>query len=289
MAYQIVVLPPSPQLADHVLFYVASRRAHGAAPPPHCEPLRFPAHMYASLTIVHTGRIRNVSSAQACTGSVLVGAMSAVGEREHHGWPEVTCVVFKPGRIGDFCRLPASDLTDLWADSRAVLNADEQLEISDRMAAQPTVARQILVLEQLLLARFARRRPSQPNDLLARALPRLVWRLPHMRVTELAAELGWGTRRLERQCLDTFGVGPKMLIRLARLQLAGVLMQRAGAAEPVLARVALQAGYADPSHFTRDAVSLAGYPPSVLRRLVRDKGNAAWGYAVPQDSLQPLQ
>jgi AraC-like DNA-binding protein len=287
VAYQITILPPSPPLAEYVLFYAASRRVPGIAPPPTVEILRFPAHMYPSLVIVHSGHIRNAKSGQTSTGSVLMGAMTGVRENERHDGPEVTHVIFKPGRIGDFCRLPASDLTDQWGDSRAVLSANEHLELTERMAAQPTLAQQIGVLENVLVQRFARLAVG-PTERLTRALPQLMGRLPHMRVTALAEELGWSTRWLEHHCLNAFGVGPKMLTRLARIQFAGALLQKSNATELRLTDIAQMAGYSDQAHFTRDAHALAGFSPSALRHLVQTKDKAAWGYTVSLDRLSSV-
>ncbi|MEW6707779.1 MAG: helix-turn-helix domain-containing protein [Pseudomonadota bacterium] len=282
--FQITILPPSPALAEHVLFYVARRRARGGGP---VAPwtLHFPANMYSALTLVHSGSLRDPCSGTLAPAAALSGTMSRTASREYLHTPETTVVVFKPGRLTDFCRLPATDLTDHWGDAASVFTLAEHIEVSDRMAAQPTVARQIVVLEQLLMRRFAARHTTQAAAL-AQAVKSLVWRLPHMRVQELAAQLGWGLRRIERRFADTFGVSPRMLIRLARLQLALVQMQRR---EPLpLARVALIAGFADQAHLAREVKALAGFTPSRLAPVLRSPGNSAWAFSAPQDSLAPL-
>lgn len=286
MAFQITVLPPSPDLAEHVLFYIARRRSPGATPPAPWTT-HFPANMYSALTIVHRGLLCDEHTAQRGPGAMLSGTMSEMVAREYHDWPETTVVVFKPGRLTDFCRLPASDLTDCWADSSAVFTLAEEMEIGDRMASQPTVARQVLVLEQLLRRRFAARLHTAARPL-ARALRSLVWRLPHMRVAELAEELGWGVRRLERRFQATFGVGPKMMIRLARLQFALAHLQLGSRGEVPLASIAQATGFSDQAHLSRELKSLAGFAPTVLRAVFRCPGNSAWAFAVPQDSLAPL-
>lgn len=283
--FQLTLLPPSPALAEHVMFYVARRRAPAASAVDAQWTMHFPANMYSGLTLVHSGSLRDPRSAQATPTAALSGTMSRIVSREYLQAPETTVVVFKPGRLTDLCRLPASDLTDHWCDARSVFTLAEHIEISDRMAAQPTVARQIMVLEQLLQRRFAVRPDTQARSL-SQAVKSLVWRLPHLRVQELADQFGWGLRRLERRFADTFGVSPRMLIRLARLQFALVQLQRPGSLP--MARVAELAGFADQAHMAREVKALAGMSPTRLAPVLRSTGNSAWAFSAPQDSLAPL-
>jgi AraC-like DNA-binding protein len=245
--------------------------------------------MYSALTIVHSGHLVDAHTKLRTPGVTLSGTMSRVAAREYVGMPETTVVVFKPGRLTDLCRLPASDLTDRWAGMETILSRRDQIDIADRMASQPTLARQIMVLEQLLERRFGASTPSDA-EALALAVRAAVWRLPHMKVRELADEFGWTPRRLERRFQHTFGVTPKMLMRLARLQLALFQLQRRNlAAAGHLAAVAKAAGYADQAHLARETRQLAGLAPTQLAEALRTAGSSAWAYSVPQDSLQPLE
>jgi AraC-like DNA-binding protein len=79
-------------------------------------------------------------------------------------------------------------------------------------------------------------------------------------VPALAGRVGLSERQLHRRCLDAFGYGPKMLGRVLRMNVA-LDRARAGLA---LAEVAIQTGYSDQAHFTREIKALAGVPPRVL-------------------------
>ena len=83
---------------------------------------------------------------------------------------------------------------------------------------------------------------------------------PDTRVAELGAALGVSERQLRRRFLDAVGYGPKTLGRVLRfqrfLQLSG---ERAD-----LARLALDAGYADQAHLTRETRRLSGRTPAEL-------------------------
>jgi hypothetical protein len=72
--------------------------------------------------------------------------------------------------------------------------------------------------------------------------------------------LGIGDRQLRRRFLDAVGYGPKTLERILRFQRFLAL----AADDGDLARLALEAGYADQAHLTRECTRLAGLPPAAL-------------------------
>ena len=70
--------------------------------------------------------------------------------------------------------------------------------------------------------------------------------------------IGIGDRQLRRRFRDAVGYGPKTLERILRFQRFLML----GGDD--LARRALDAGYADQAHLTRECTRLAGLPPAAL-------------------------
>jgi AraC-like DNA-binding protein len=80
---------------------------------------------------------------------------------------------------------------------------------------------------------------------------------PGARVDELGAALGVSERQLRRRFADAVGYGPKTLARILRFQRFLTLAGDGGE----LARLALQAGYADQAHLTRETRRLAGRTP----------------------------
>ncbi|OUM02457.1 helix-turn-helix domain-containing protein [Variovorax sp. JS1663] len=286
MPSRVTLLPPSPALADEVMGYVVRRRSDDAAAGP-ASPAAFPANLYATLTIVHSGSLRDPANGHATTGACFAGAMTREASREYIDEPETTVVLFKPGRLTDVCRLPAGELTDRWVDAGAVLSPRERLEISDRMPEQATVARQVHVLEMLLERRLQRASASRALPL-ARMVQRLFWQLPFMQVSALAEHAGLGGRQLHRRCLDTFGVPPRLLIRLARLQLS-LWQVQAGARRggPLLPSVARRSGFADHAHMAREFRALLGRSPGALRRRMALVQPSEWAYELPQDLLDP--
>lgn len=78
-------------------------------------------------------------------------------------------------------------------------------------------------------------------------------------IDTLAHAAGITRRHLERRFLDSVGVTPKRLARLARFQHALRLIERQAPGRG--ARTAAACGYADQSHFIRDFRELAGCSP----------------------------
>jgi len=81
-------------------------------------------------------------------------------------------------------------------------------------------------------------------------------------VAALARQLGVSDRQLHRRFLAAVGYGPKLLHRIWRFR--RFLRLGARAANGDLARLALDAGYADHAHLAHDCQELAGLPPGRL-------------------------
>jgi AraC-like DNA-binding protein len=73
-------------------------------------------------------------------------------------------------------------------------------------------------------------------------------------VAEVAREIGWSNRTLQRQCAAVYGYGPATLRRILRFRRAISMLQ---SGRPV-ADVAVRAGYADQPHLHRDLREFAG-------------------------------
>jgi len=79
-------------------------------------------------------------------------------------------------------------------------------------------------------------------------------------VSEVAGQVGFSERQLNRRSLAAFGYGPKMLARVLRLQRA-LGWARGGVP---LAQACLAAGYGDQSHFAHEVRALTGQTASQL-------------------------
>ena len=79
-------------------------------------------------------------------------------------------------------------------------------------------------------------------------------------VAEVATEVGFSERQLNRRSLASFGYGPKLLGRVLRLQRA-LSSARSGMS---LVQASLAAGYGDQAHFAHEVRSLTGQSASQL-------------------------
>ncbi|MDA0171213.1 AraC family transcriptional regulator [Solirubrobacter taibaiensis] len=158
-------------------------------------------------------------------------------------------VRFRLGVAGAALGVPAVEFADMSVDAEAVLGRGA----ADRVAEGGMPA--------LLALVRARLRPVDPLDRAAA----LAMARPETRVAELGTTLGVSERQLRRRFLDAVGYGPKTLARVLRFQhfLELAAAGRVGGAAD-LARLALDAGYSDQAHLTREARRLSGRTPAEL-------------------------
>ncbi len=103
---------------------------------------------------------------------------------------------------------------------------------------------------------------GRPDNALTARPPEPVRRAFHllrgMSVAAAAAELGFSSRHLRRIVVEHGGLAPKTYQRVVRLR-------QFLADEGPLAQAAVNVGYADQAHLTREVTSLCGLPPAALR------------------------
>ena len=157
-------------------------------------------------------------------------------------------VRFRVGAAGAALGLPAAELLDSTVALEDLWGRESE-RIADRVAAAAPGAPQLAALAHAVGERIAR--GGEP-DAVVRAAATGTRR----------SALGIGDRQLRRRFADAVGYGPKTLERVLRFQ--RFLLLAARDAAPDLARLALEAGYADQAHLTRESSRLAGLPPAAL-------------------------
>ncbi len=155
-------------------------------------------------------------------------------------------VRFRIGAAGPALGMPADELLD--AD---VALEDVWPEHAARLA-EGAALRGLAGLVDALRARVAAVSPDPLTRAAAVGLAR-----PGARVAELGTQLGISERQLRRRFDEAVGYGPKTLARVLRFQR---FLALAGAGDG-LAGLALDAGYADQAHLTRECVRLSGDTP----------------------------
>ena len=145
-------------------------------------------------------------------------------------------VRFRVGAAGAALGIPAAELLDATVPLEDVW--PDGAEMTERIGDRPSAER---------LAAMVQRRLTEAPDALVRA-------------AATGADPGLGARQLRRRFADAVGYGPKTLQRILRFQRFLALAQ----GQTDLARLALEAGYADQAHLTRECSRLSGLPPAVL-------------------------
>jgi AraC-like DNA-binding protein len=167
---------------------------------------------------------------------------------------------FRPGSAPSLLRVPASaflnretPLRDVWGRATS--------ELSARMVEAGSVEAKLAILEEALTERVMSGAPS--DDLVGEAVGWLA-RRPAGRVHDLSRLLGLSSRQLQRRFRDAVGYGPKTLQRILRLQRVLALAEGQHGRACHLAALALEAGYADQAHMTREITELADVRPTRL-------------------------
>ena len=161
---------------------------------------------------------------------------------------------FRPGQSRYFVDPPASELTDRRADVHDVLPFPVEA-IAARVADDGVFAH----IDRVLAAVLRRAAPPRANeaDVMVHAIRAARGTL---RIDELAVQLGRDRRRLQRVFLESVGVTAKFFATVTRATRATELLR--GGGRTSLAELALQSGYADQSHMTRDLERLTGRTPA---------------------------
>jgi AraC-like DNA-binding protein len=174
----------------------------------------------------------------------------------------VVGVRFRPGAAPSALGLPASELVDL------ALDADELwgsagAALGERLAQAGSPADAAALLEAEVFARLAG--GAGPDPLVTEAVRRLTPGRAD-EVGTLSSSLHISERQLRRRCLTTVGLAPKVLQRMLRFQGFLALAHARGLERPDVGRLALDAGYADQAHLTRESRRLSGLAPRALLR-----------------------
>ena len=158
-------------------------------------------------------------------------------------------VRFRVGAAGEALGLPARELLDATVPIADVWG-DGGRQLEERVAAAPDRA-------QALAAGVAARLPRGRPDPAVRAAA-AVLADPQARVERLDGAVG--ERHLRRRFAAAVGYAPKTLQRILRFQRFLQLARP----DADLAWLALDAGYADQAHLTRECGRLSGLTPAAL-------------------------
>lgn len=163
---------------------------------------------------------------------------------------------FQPAALGRWLGAPASDLVNARVSLEEFWGTEAR-----RLAAHVSEGRRPDDIARRLEAALVERAPQvRAPDRSALAIFRTVGAdasSSHEVTRHACQALGVSERTLRRRSLEAFGYGPKTLHRILRFQ-RFLGMARRAAPGNGLAALAMDAGYADQAHLSREARELAG-------------------------------
>jgi AraC-like DNA-binding protein len=171
----------------------------------------------------------------------------------HDGGTEMTGLRMAPGHGPVVLGVSADELLDTRVPLEDLWGAATVRRLTDALSGGA-------VVETLEDAVERRSVPDARDDLMIEHVVALARAGTSIR--SIAAEVGLSTRQLQRRSVAAFGYGPKMLVRILRLQRA-LQLSKSGSSK---VDVAVEAGYADQPHLSRDVRELAGVSLGALTK-----------------------
>ena len=179
-------------------------------------------------------------------GRIVVAGPDTTASVSLRGAEPFVGLRFRPGVLPRLLGVPASEVRDTrvaLTDLRSAPRQRSLTELAAQLASEP--------------ARVQTAPWSLP--MLSHVTVRL---RAGSAVADVAREIGWSARTLQRHCAAVYGYGPTTLRRILRFRHAARLL---GQGIPI-AQAAARAGYADQPHLHREARELAGVPLASLRQ-----------------------
>jgi AraC-like DNA-binding protein len=209
-------------------------------------------------------RIYNRAQPEQChrfAGALVSGPYSRPFMSDAAEERAILGVHFKPGGAFAILGMPANELEDAHIDLRAIWGSTAETLHSQLCAVEEPSAR-FRLLEQALMRRLIVH-PSG-HGAVAAALDVLVRTHGKAKTRDLAMMVGLSQRRLIELFATEVGLKPKLFGRIRRFLHA---MERVDA-EPSTgwAELAIESGYFDQAHLTRDFDAFAGVSPADYRR-----------------------
>ena len=173
----------------------------------------------------------------------------------------ITGARLRPGRASCLLGMPASELLNQAIPTTAVKGAMQTTRLG-RVIEQPDAAARRSALAQAL---FASVEHFAPVDHAVLAGIQWLSRHPHGHIGQLSHWIGISERQLHRRFSAAIGYGPKMFQSVLRFHRLLKTARETGP-EQSLADLAVNTGYADQAHMTRDVHRLASIRPTELLR-----------------------
>lgn len=216
----------------------------------HAWANRISQHHRGTLAVVPDGCV-DITWNDGCLA--VVGPDTVAANPKLTPGSTVLGVRFRAGAAVNWLGLPMTEIVGRQVELAAFWGA-RALDIAARLGDIPTDQSRLVLLQHLLAGEVSRFDGPPAEAAQIFAFLRTGTDAPEARCAALLKRLDMSERTLRRRSRDLFGYGPKMLDRILRLQRFQALVIRTD--DTNLAGLALQAGYADQAHLSREVQSL---------------------------------
>ena len=190
------------------------------------------------------------------------GLSVGAAEITQHGHQEGIQLALTPAGARAIFGMPAAELHDGMVPLEDLIGPAASMALYDDVASSVGWPARFTALERHLLALVAAHEERAARPEVAHAWDALTGPGPRSQVSEVAQSVGWSRRHLGEQFRAETGISPSDARRLARFALSHRLARNP---ERSLVDVAVEAGYADQPHMTREWRELCGYTPGQWR------------------------
>lgn len=181
------------------------------------------------------------------SGRIMVAGPDTTASTSDRGRETFVGLRFRPGVLPRLLGVPAAELRD----DRVALS-DLGIECDDDRS-----------LIDLTTALAAREPAGETSPWSMGVLRRITGRLAFgASVADVARDVGWSNRTLQRHCTAVYGYGPATLRRILRFRRAVRMLDRGA----TTADAAATAGFSDQPHLHREVRKLAGTSVAALRQ-----------------------
>ncbi|WP_330181831.1 helix-turn-helix domain-containing protein [Nocardia sp. NBC_01503] len=240
-------LPAGEPVARYVEFYWSVHWDRRGLPPYSAEVLGFPV---VNMTFENESGRR---------GGFVTGVWTAKYVRELAGVGETFGVKFRSGGFGAFTGMDVGALRDTALPLTEVL--PEAQGLAEKVLDTPELEQRRILVEDFLIDAIARRAVADDTSyhLVLRIIDAMERERELTRVDQVTERFDIPVRTLQRLFRRYVGVGPKWVLRRFRLQDGAHLLAQGRASD--LAALALDLGYFDQAHFSREFAAEIGMPP----------------------------
>ncbi|MDB5230809.1 MAG: hypothetical protein JWN76_1614 [Chitinophagaceae bacterium] len=180
---------------------------------------------------------------------------------------EMFIINFKKGMVYPFLGIPLSEITDRVVDGDLILNP-MFAELRNQLHECASADTMFHVAETKLLKNF----PGITGNPVVQYAVRRIMAVPEMTsIKEVAEKTGYSSKHLIHLFEQQVGTSPKIFLRIIRFQKA--ISEINCKKEINFARLAIDCGYYDQSHFILDFKSFSGFTPLDYMKRKNDQMN----------------